>query len=98
MCVLMFTGHLTKSHQIFVDKMGKCPPSERSWWHPKLDTWSQNVEEREVDWCQPGHSGSSQRLFWSIFFLFCVWDTATAWLDEQCVGPHSGSEPVNPGH
>ena len=29
--------------------------------------------------------------------LFCMWDTATVWLDEQRVGPHPGSEPVNPG-
>ena len=29
--------------------------------------------------------------------LFWMWDTATAWLDEQCVGPHPGSEPANPG-
>ena len=26
-----------------------------------------------------------------------MWDAATAWLDEQCVGPQLGSEPVNPG-
>ena len=28
--------------------------------------------------------------------LFCMWDTATAWLDEWCVGLHLGSEPANP--
>ena len=26
--------------------------------------------------------------------LFCKWDAATAWVDEQCVGLHLGSEPV----
>ena len=30
-------------------------------------------------------------------FLCFTWDAATAWLDEQCVGPRPGSEPVNPG-
>ena len=29
--------------------------------------------------------------------LFCMWDAATAWLDEQCVGPCLGSEPTNSG-
>ena len=29
--------------------------------------------------------------------LFCVWDTAAAWLDELCAGPHPGSKPMNPG-
>ena len=24
-------------------------------------------------------------------------DAAIAWLDEQCVGPHTGSEPMNSG-
>ena len=28
--------------------------------------------------------------------LFCIWDAATVWLDEQCVGLHQGSEPANP--
>ena len=28
--------------------------------------------------------------------LFYMWDDTTAWLDEQCVGPCPGSEPVNP--
>ena len=32
-----------------------------------------------------GHSNSS------------MWDTATAWLDEQCIGPCPGSEQANPG-
>ena len=27
---------------------------------------------------------------------FCIWDAATAWFDEQCVGLCLGSEPVNP--
>ena len=31
------------------------------------------------------------------FPLLYMWDAATAWLDEQCVGPHLGSEPENPG-
>ena len=26
-----------------------------------------------------------------------MWDTATAWLDGQCVGLHLESEPANPG-
>ena len=26
-----------------------------------------------------------------------MWDTATAWLDEQCVGLHLGSNPQTPG-
>ena len=26
-----------------------------------------------------------------------VWDAAMAWLDEQYIGPHLGSEPENPG-
>ena len=26
-----------------------------------------------------------------------MWDALTAWLDEQCVGPHLGSESANPG-
>ena len=29
--------------------------------------------------------------------LFCMWDTATAWLDEQHVAPCPGSKPTNPG-
>ena len=29
--------------------------------------------------------------------LFCMWDAASAWLDEWCVGLHPGLEPVNPG-
>ena len=28
--------------------------------------------------------------------LFCMWDTATAWLDEWCVGLCLGSEPAKP--
>ena len=28
--------------------------------------------------------------------LFCIWDAAAARFDDQCVGPHPGSEPVNP--
>ena len=28
--------------------------------------------------------------------LFCMWDAATAWLDEQYVDPHPGCELVNP--
>ena len=28
--------------------------------------------------------------------LFCMWDAATAWLDEWCIGPHLGSEPASP--
>ena len=28
--------------------------------------------------------------------LFCMWDAATAWLDEWCVGLHLESQPVNP--
>ena len=28
--------------------------------------------------------------------LFCMWDVATVWLDEGCVGPRSGSEPTKP--
>ena len=27
---------------------------------------------------------------------FSVWDAATAWLDERCVGLHPESEPANP--
>ena len=27
--------------------------------------------------------------------LFCMWDTATAWLDQRCVGPHLGSGRAN---
>ena len=27
--------------------------------------------------------------------LLRVWDAITAWLDEQCIGPCLGSEPVN---
>ena len=31
-------------------------------------------------------------------FLYVIQGTpATAWLDKQCVGPHLGSEPMNPG-
>ena len=30
------------------------------------------------------------------FHLFCMWDAATAWLDEQYVGLHPGSKPANP--
>ena len=36
--------------------------------------------------------------------LFCMWDAAIAWLDEQCAGLHPGSEPTRdpnlqtPGH
>ena len=26
---------------------------------------------------------------------FCMWDASTAWLDEQCVGPHPGSKWAN---
>ena len=26
-----------------------------------------------------------------------MWDVATAWLDELCVGLHLGLEPMNPG-
>ena len=29
--------------------------------------------------------------------LLCIWDAATARLDEWCVGLHSGFEPVKPG-
>ena len=29
--------------------------------------------------------------------LSSMWDAATAWPDEQCVGLHLGSEPENPG-
>ena len=29
--------------------------------------------------------------------LFCMWDAATAWPDERCVGSRQGSKPVNPG-
>ena len=29
--------------------------------------------------------------------LFCIWDAATACLDELCVCPHLGSGPTNPG-
>ena len=29
--------------------------------------------------------------------LFCMWDAATAWLDEWCVGLHPGSKPANLG-
>ena len=25
----------------------------------------------------------------------CTWEAATAWLDEQCVGPHPGPELAN---
>ena len=32
-----------------------------------------------------------------IFLYFYMWDVTTAWLDEQCVGPHPGFEPTNPG-
>ena len=32
-----------------------------------------------------------------LIFLYFIWDTATAWLDKQCVGACLGSEPVNPG-
>ena len=31
------------------------------------------------------------------FPLFYTWDASTVWFDEWCVGPHSGSEPANPG-
>ena len=27
-----------------------------------------------------------------------MWDTATAWLDKQHIGPCLGSKPANPGH
>ena len=30
-------------------------------------------------------------------FLYFMWDATTAWLEEQRVGPHLGSEPANPG-
>ena len=30
-------------------------------------------------------------------FLYFMWDAATAWLDEWCIGPHPGSEPMTPG-
>ena len=33
-----------------------------------------------------------------IFLYFVTWDALTAWLDEQCVGPHPGSEPANVDH
>ena len=26
-----------------------------------------------------------------------MWDAATAWLDERCIGPFPGSKPTNPG-
>ena len=29
--------------------------------------------------------------------LFCMRDTATVWLGEQCIGLRLRSEPVNPG-
>ena len=29
--------------------------------------------------------------------LFCMWDTTTAWLDKQYIGPCLGPKPVNPG-
>ena len=29
--------------------------------------------------------------------LFCMWDAATAWLDELCLSPHLRFEPANPG-
>ena len=29
--------------------------------------------------------------------LFCLWDAATAWLDELCISPFLGSEPMNSG-
>ena len=32
----------------------------------------------------------------AILPLFCMWISATAWLNEQCVGLCPGSEPVNP--
>ena len=32
----------------------------------------------------------------SLPLFFCMWDATTAWLDERCVGPRLGSEPVNP--
>ena len=33
----------------------------------------------------------------SLPLILCILDSATAWFDEQCVGPHLGSEPANPG-
>ena len=33
---------------------------------------------------------------WKSFYS-SMWDAATAWPDEWCVGPHPGSEPANPG-
>ena len=29
--------------------------------------------------------------------LFCMWDAATPWFDEWCVGLRPGSEPASPG-
>ena len=29
--------------------------------------------------------------------LLCIWDAATAWLDEWCADLHPGSKPANPG-